>query len=107
MSALYVGIIYHFMLSLQEAAYPIMQSLDVDYVLVVFGGYANYPSDDINKFLWPVRIASGEASLYFIIRCSSADAHSWMSISHYAAVGARAQSCDDCMPSEFASSRVP
>jgi dolichyl-diphosphooligosaccharide---protein glycosyltransferase len=36
-----------------------MQSLDVDYVLVIFGGVANYASDDINKFLWPVRIGSG------------------------------------------------
>jgi dolichyl-diphosphooligosaccharide--protein glycosyltransferase len=36
-----------------------MQSLDVDYVLVIFGGLTGYSSDDINKFLWPVRIGSG------------------------------------------------
>lgn len=36
-----------------------MQSLDVDYVLVIFGGVTGYSSDDINKFLWPVRIGSG------------------------------------------------
>lgn len=35
------------------------QSLDVDYVLVIFGGVTGYSSDDINKFLWPVRIGSG------------------------------------------------
>eukprot|EP00922_Rhytidocystis_sp_ex-Travisia-forbesii_P060237 GHVS01089261.1.p1 GENE.GHVS01089261.1~~GHVS01089261.1.p1 ORF type:complete len:770 (+),score=54.28 GHVS01089261.1:82-2391(+) len=45
--------------SSEEDAYPILQKLDVDYVFVVFGGYARYPSDDINKFLWMVRIASG------------------------------------------------
>lgn len=45
--------------STEENAYPIMQSLDVDYVLVIFGGLTGYSSDDINKFLWPVRIGSG------------------------------------------------
>ncbi|GLD93804.1 hypothetical protein PINS_up002409 [Pythium insidiosum] len=45
--------------STEEEAYPIMQSLDVDYVLVIFGGVTGYSSDDINKFLWPVRIGSG------------------------------------------------
>jgi len=43
----------------EEQAYPIMESLDVDYVLVIFGGLTGYSSDDINKFLWPVRIGSG------------------------------------------------
>jgi hypothetical protein len=37
------------MASTEEDAYPIMQSLDVDYVLAVFGGYIGYQSDDINK----------------------------------------------------------
>jgi dolichyl-diphosphooligosaccharide--protein glycosyltransferase len=47
------------MSSTEEKAYPIMQSLDVDYVLVIFGGFAGYSSDDINKFLWMVRIGGG------------------------------------------------
>ncbi|KAI8469243.1 MAG: Oligosaccharyl transferase STT3 subunit-domain-containing protein [Monoraphidium minutum] len=34
-------------------------SLDVDYVFVVFGGIIGYSSDDINKFLWMVRIGGG------------------------------------------------
>jgi len=34
-----------------------MKQLDVDYVLVIFGGLIGYASDDINKFLWMVRIA--------------------------------------------------
>eukprot|EP01100_Stratorugosa_tubuloviscum_P015335 TRINITY_DN8745_c0_g1_i1.p1 TRINITY_DN8745_c0_g1~~TRINITY_DN8745_c0_g1_i1.p1 ORF type:complete len:722 (+),score=330.85 TRINITY_DN8745_c0_g1_i1:40-2205(+) len=43
--------------STEENAYEIMKSLDVDYVLVIFGGLIGYASDDINKFLWMVRIA--------------------------------------------------
>ncbi len=31
----------------------------MEYVFVVFGGYVGYPSDDINKFLWMVRIGGG------------------------------------------------
>jgi hypothetical protein len=31
----------------------------VDYVLVIFGGLSGYSSDDINKFLWMVRIGGG------------------------------------------------
>lgn len=45
--------------SSEESAFPIFESLDVDYVLVVFGGYIGYSSDDINKLLWPVRISTG------------------------------------------------
>ena len=41
----------------EENAYVIMRQLDVDYVLVIFGGLIGYSSDDINKFLWMVRIA--------------------------------------------------
>eukprot|EP00918_Siedleckia_nematoides_P064009 GHVU01139241.1.p1 GENE.GHVU01139241.1~~GHVU01139241.1.p1 ORF type:complete len:537 (+),score=100.60 GHVU01139241.1:274-1884(+) len=47
------------MASSEEKAYPILQRLDVDYVFVVFGGAVGYGSDDINKFLWMVRIAEG------------------------------------------------
>ena len=37
------------MSSYEDEAYEIMQSLDVNYVLVVFGGVTGYSSDDINK----------------------------------------------------------
>ena len=40
----------------EEKAYRIIRRLDVDYVLVIFGGVTGYASDDINKFLWMVRI---------------------------------------------------
>ena len=48
------------MSSNETAAYKIMRMLDVNYVLVIFGGVIGYSGDDINKFLWMVRIAEGE-----------------------------------------------
>lgn len=47
------------MASNEEEAYEICEFLNIDYVLVVFGGYSYYDSDDIGKFLWMVRIAGG------------------------------------------------
>jgi len=48
------------MSSTEPVAFEIMKALDVDYVLVIFGGVIGYSGDDINKFLWMVRIAEGE-----------------------------------------------
>lgn len=47
------------MSSKEEVSYPILRQHDVDYILVVFGGLLGYSGDDINKFLWMVRIAEG------------------------------------------------
>ena len=47
------------MASPEKKAWEIFRSLDVEYVFVVFGGFIGYPSDDINKFLWMVRIGGG------------------------------------------------
>ena len=47
------------MSSREEVSYPILRQHDVDYVLVVFGGLLGYSGDDLNKFLWMVRIAEG------------------------------------------------
>ncbi|GFP86881.1 dolichyl-diphosphooligosaccharide--protein glycosyltransferase subunit stt3a [Phtheirospermum japonicum] len=47
------------MSSPEEAAWDIFNSLDVKYVLVVFGGLVGYSGDDIDKFLWMVRIGGG------------------------------------------------
>jgi len=47
------------MASPEKKAWQIYRSLDVGYVFVVFGGYIGYPSDDVNKFLWMVRIGGG------------------------------------------------
>jgi len=43
--------------SSEDVAIQIMRKMDVDYVLILFGGLTGYASDDINKFLWMVRIA--------------------------------------------------
>ncbi|CAH1998075.1 unnamed protein product [Acanthoscelides obtectus] len=56
----HIALVGKAMSSNETAAYEIMTMLDVDYVLVIFGGVIGYSGDDINKFLWMVRIAEGE-----------------------------------------------
>ncbi|RWS26946.1 dolichyl-diphosphooligosaccharide--protein glycosyltransferase subunit STT3B-like protein [Leptotrombidium deliense] len=56
----HIALVGKAMSSNETEAYKIMQMLDVDYVLVIFGGVIGYSGDDINKFLWMVRIAEGE-----------------------------------------------
>ena len=46
------------MTSNEEQAYRIMRYLDIDYLFVVYGGAVGYSSDDINKFLWMIRISA-------------------------------------------------
>ena len=43
----------------EEVSYEVMRKLDVDYVLVIFGGLVGFSGDDINKFLWMIRIGQG------------------------------------------------
>jgi dolichyl-diphosphooligosaccharide---protein glycosyltransferase len=43
----------------EEKSEVIMRRLGVDYVLVIFGGVLGYSGDDLNKFLWMVRISEG------------------------------------------------
>ena len=43
----------------EDVAYQVMRKHDVDYVLVIFGGVIGYSGDDINKFLWMIRIGQG------------------------------------------------
>lgn len=47
------------MASREEVSYKILKQHDVDYVLVIFGGVLGYSGDDMNKFLWMVRISEG------------------------------------------------
>lgn len=47
------------MSSTEDVSYEILKKHDVDYVLVIFGGVLGYSGDDINKFLWMVRISEG------------------------------------------------
>ncbi|KAG0016738.1 oligosaccharyl transferase stt3 subunit, partial [Entomortierella chlamydospora] len=43
----------------EEVAYPLLRRHDVDYILIIFGAVIGYSGDDINKFLWMIRIAEG------------------------------------------------
>ncbi|KAI3382969.1 hypothetical protein SNEBB_003131 [Seison nebaliae] len=54
----HISLVGQAMASNEDHAYGIMKELDVDYVLVIFGGVVAYSSDDINKFLWMVRIGA-------------------------------------------------
>jgi len=46
------------MASTEEGAYELLDELDANYVLIVFGAKTGYSGDDINKFLWMLRIAA-------------------------------------------------
>ncbi|KAL0167015.1 hypothetical protein M9458_038859, partial [Cirrhinus mrigala] len=47
----HIALVGKAMASNESAAYDIMRLLDVDYVLIIFGGVIGYSGDDINKFL--------------------------------------------------------
>ncbi|CAJ0593265.1 unnamed protein product [Cylicocyclus nassatus] len=55
----HIALVGKAMSSNESAAHEIMNALDVDYVLIIFGGVIGYSGDDFNKFLWMVRIAEG------------------------------------------------
>ena len=61
------------MSSNESAAYEIMTELDVDYVLVIFGGVIGYSGDDINKFLWMVRDVNALVHIFSMKTKLSAD----------------------------------
>lgn len=43
----------------EEESFRICKMLDADYVLLIFGGFSAYSGDDINKFIWIIRITAG------------------------------------------------
>ncbi|KAJ3074251.1 oligosaccharyl transferase stt3 subunit [Podochytrium sp. JEL0797] len=43
----------------EDVSFEIMKRHDVKFVLVIFGAVLGYSGDDINKFLWMVRIGEG------------------------------------------------
>ncbi len=43
----------------EAQAYPLLRQLDVDYILVLVGAASGFSGDDMNKFLWMIRIAEG------------------------------------------------
>ncbi|EUD65475.1 dolichyl-diphosphooligosaccharide-protein glycosyltransferase [Plasmodium inui San Antonio 1] len=44
----------------EKQAYDYVKKLDVNYVLVSYGGYSKNSSDDLNKFLWILKITNKE-----------------------------------------------
>jgi dolichyl-diphosphooligosaccharide---protein glycosyltransferase len=56
----HIGKVGMAMASREEEAFEISKSMNVNYVLVIFGGSSGYSGDDINKFLWMVRIGGSE-----------------------------------------------
>lgn len=55
----HIALVGKAMASNETRAYEILDELDVDYVLVVFGGLLGFGGDDLNKFLWMIRISEG------------------------------------------------
>lgn len=55
----HIALVGKAMASNEDRAYEIFDELDVDYVLVVFGGLLGFGGDDLNKFLWMIRISEG------------------------------------------------
>ncbi|POM72363.1 Dolichyl-diphosphooligosaccharide-protein glycosyltransferase subunit [Phytophthora palmivora] len=45
--------------SREDDAMPILNSLDVDYVFLLFGGKVGMPGDDLDKLPWVVKISQG------------------------------------------------
>ncbi|CCH58689.1 hypothetical protein TBLA_0A09010 [Henningerozyma blattae CBS 6284] len=55
----HIAIVGKAMASREDKSYEILKDHDVDYVLVIFGGVLGFSGDDLNKFLWMIRIAEG------------------------------------------------
>ncbi|OHS92951.1 Oligosaccharyl transferase STT3 subunit family protein [Tritrichomonas foetus] len=53
----HIGIIGMTMSSPEPVSWRLARLMGADYMLVIFGGAAQYSGDDINKFLWMPRIA--------------------------------------------------
>lgn len=53
----HIGTVGRVMSLTEEEAYPILQSLEVDYIFVVTGGATGFQDDDMSKLIWMIRIA--------------------------------------------------
>ncbi|GMM50854.1 dolichyl-diphosphooligosaccharide--protein glycosyltransferase subunit [Starmerella bacillaris] len=55
----HIGMVGRIMSVDEDRAYPLLLQHDVDYILIIFGGAINFNGDDLNKFLWMIRISGG------------------------------------------------
>ncbi|CCK70074.1 dolichyl-diphosphooligosaccharide--protein glycosyltransferase subunit STT3 KNAG_0D03280 [Huiozyma naganishii CBS 8797] len=55
----HIAIVGKALSSPEDRAYEILKEHDVEYVLVMFGGLIGFGGDDLNKFLWMIRISEG------------------------------------------------
>lgn len=55
----HIAMVGRAMATTEEKSEEIMRQLDVDYILIIFGGMIGFSGDDLNKFLWMVRISEG------------------------------------------------
>lgn len=55
----HIALVGRIFASNEADAYPLLRQLDVDYILVLVGAASGFSGDDMNKFLWMIRIAQG------------------------------------------------
>lgn len=55
----HIALVGRILASNEADAYPLLRQLDVDYILVLCGAVSGFSGDDMNKFLWMIRIAEG------------------------------------------------
>nr|CCA17694.1 dolichyldiphosphooligosaccharideprotein glycosyltransferase subunit putative [Albugo laibachii Nc14]CCA18340.1 dolichyldiphosphooligosaccharideprotein glycosyltransferase subunit putative [Albugo laibachii Nc14] len=55
----HIATVGRILMSSEEEALPILESLGVDYILIMFGGFCGMHGDDLDKLPWIVRIAEG------------------------------------------------
>lgn len=56
-STYWIGLIGAALASDEATAWRICRELNIDYMMVLYGGMSGYSGDDLNKFIWPIRIA--------------------------------------------------
>lgn len=56
-STYWIGLIGAALASDEATAWRICKELNIDYMLILYGGMSGYSGDDLNKFIWPIRIS--------------------------------------------------
>ena len=56
-STYWIGLIGAALASDEATAWRICRELNIDYMLILYGGMSGYSGDDLNKFIWPIRIS--------------------------------------------------